>query len=467
MLFSGCRNLEVSFDNTYVIKNINVIDPIEGLQENKTLVIEANKIIGIYDTMEFKLSENHKVYDASGKYLIPGLWDSHIHYAYDSDFTDHMSNLFLAHGVTSVRDTGGEIELLKSIKDKALEDPKNSPRIMIAGPLIDGKFNVYDGKSSKFPPLSIQATNTQHLVEQVNYLIEQDVDFLKAYEMLTPMQFEALAVIAKENGLKLTGHVPLSMDVTTASDLGLNSMEHFRNLELSTASNSEDLLAERTSLLRNKSNLIGSSLRRALHKKQRMKAIYNMDTIKLKAVVAVLKKNDTWQIPTLALYQNFARRHYQSASYIERFELVPEIIENKWRKNIEGSSTGPNKEMEGLTDWSSSIMEYMHKEGIQFMAGTDTPIGYLIPGLSLHQELVFMSNSKMTNLELLKTATYNPAKYFKLQNSLGRILEGHIADLIILDQNPLEEIKNTERIHAVIKDGNYMSRSHLDSLLKR
>ena len=121
MLFSGCRNLEVSFDNTYVIKNINVIDPIKGLQENKTLVIEANKIIGIYDTMEFKLSENHKVYDASGKYLIPGLWDSHIHYAYDSDFTDHMSNLFLAHGVTSVRDTGGEIELLKSIKDKALE----------------------------------------------------------------------------------------------------------------------------------------------------------------------------------------------------------------------------------------------------------------------------------------------------------------------------------------------------------
>lgn len=463
----GSRNVGVSFENAYVIKNINVVDPIQGLQENKTVVIGDNKIIGIYDASILDLSNNNLVYDASGKYLIPGLWDSHVHYAYDEDFTDHMSNLFLAHGITSVRDTGGEIKLLKGIKDEALKDPKNNPRIMIAGPLIDGKFNVYDGNSPKFPPLSIQTSNTQHLIEQVNALIEQDVDFLKAYEMLTPLQFETLANIAKENNLKLTGHVPLSMDVSTASDLGLNSMEHFRNLELSTALNFEELWVERKSLLKNKLNLIGSSLRRSIHQKQRMKAIYATDSTKLKAVVAVLKKNNTWQIPTLALYQNYARRNYQSPSYLEKFKVIPEVIETRWREKIKQSSTDPNIEMENYTDWSKSIMEYMHKEGIQFMAGTDTPIGYLIPGLSLHQELVFMSNSNLSNLELLKAATYNPAKYFNLQDSLGRILPGHIADLIILDQNPLEEIKNTEHIYAVIKDGNYMSRNHLDSLLQR
>jgi len=99
------------------------------------------------------------------------------------------------------------------------------------------------------------------------------------------------------------------------------------------------------------------------------------------------------------------------------------------------------------------------------MAGTDTPIGFLIPGLSLHQELEDLHNSGLSTLETIQAATINPAKYFNIQDSLGRIKSGFIADLLVLDRNPLEDISNTKSIFAIIKDGHYMNRAHLDSLL--
>ena len=98
------------------------------------------------------------------------------------------------------------------------------------------------------------------------------------------------------------------------------------------------------------------------------------------------------------------------------------------------------------------------------MAGTDTPIGFLVPGLSLHQEIEELTNSGLTNLDALKAATINPSKYFNLQDSLGRIKPNYIADLIILNQNPLIDIKNTRKISAVIKDGFFMNRKYLDSI---
>ena len=107
----------------------------------------------------------------------------------------------------------------------------------------------------------------------------------------------------------------------------------------------------------------------------------------------------------------------------------------------------------------------MNKKGIKFMAGTDTPIFFQTPGYSLHSELGVLVESGLTPMEAIESATYNPALYFNLQNELGLINEGYIADLLILTENPLEEISNTRKIKAVIKNGNYMNRKSLDSLL--
>ena len=462
----ACSNEGLFFEDAYVIENVGIIDPIDGLELNMSVVIKENKILDIFKIREMVLSPKNKVYKGTNKFIIPGLWDSHIHLAFEKDLATSMPNLFLYHGITSLRDTGGEFDFVNKFKQEAISNPKTKSRVKIAGPLIDGKFNVYDGSNIYFPKLSIQNIDNNQLERNVRLLIDKKVDFLKAYEMLSPAQFKMLSNLAKENNLKLTGHVPLSMSVIEASNLGLNSMEHLRNLELSMTKMSEKLFQERKNLLLNKSSIKGSELRSLIHSKQRMKSINDLDSIKINNVIDALIKNDVWQIPTLILYKNFANKTFKNPDYLQFLNLLPEERKEVWIKKINAIDNVINKDVVEYTVWSKKMVDFMHDRGISFMAGTDTPIGFLIPGLSLHQEIQELYESGLSELEAIQTATINPAKYFNLENSLGRIKSGFIADLIILDKNPLESISNTKSIHAVIKEGHLMNRSYLDSLMK-
>lgn len=462
----ACSNEGLFFEDAYVIENVGIIDPIDGLELNMSVVIKENKILDIFKTREIVLSPKNKVHKGTNKFIIPGLWDSHIHFAFEKDLATSMPNLFLYHGITSLRDTGGEFDFVNKFKQEAISNPKTKSRVKIAGPLIDGKFNVYDGSNVYFPKLSIQNIDNNQLERNVRLLIDKKVDFLKAYEMLSPAQFKILSNLAKENNLKLTGHVPLSMSVIEASNLGLNSMEHLRNLELSMTEMSEKLFQERKNLLLNKSSIKGSELRSLIHSKQRMKSINDLDSIKINNVIDALIKNDVWQIPTLILYKNFANKTFKNPDYLQFLNLLPEERKEEWIKKINAIDNVIKKDVVEYTVWSKKMVDFMHDRGISFMAGTDTPIGFLIPGLSLHQEIQELHESGLSELEAIQTATINPAKYFNLENSLGRIKSGFIADLIILDKNPLESISNTKSIHAVIKEGNLMNRSYLDSLMK-
>ena len=462
----ACSNEGLFFEDAYVIENVGIIDPIDGLELNMSVVIKENKILDIFKTREIVLSPTNKVHKGTNKFIIPGLWDSHIHFAFEKDLATSMPNLFLYHGITSLRDTGGEFDFVNKFKQEAISNPKTKSRVKIAGPLIDGKFNVYDGSNIYFPKLSIQNIDNDQLERNVRLLIDKKVDFLKAYEMLSPAQFKILSNLAKENNLKLTGHVPLSMSVIEASNLGLNSMEHLRNLELSMTEMSEKLFQERKNLLLNKSSIKGSELRSLIHSKQRMKSINDLDSIKINNVIDALIKNDVWQIPTLILYKNFANKTFKNPDYLQFLNLLPEERKEEWIKKINAIDNVISKDVVEYTVWSKKMVDFMHDRGISFMAGTDTPIGFLIPGLSLHQEIQELYESGLSELEAIQTATINPAKYFNLENSLGRIKSGFIADLIILDKNPLESISNTKSIHAVIKEGHLMNRSYLDSLMK-
>ena len=462
----ACSNEGLFFEDAYVIENVGIIDPIDGLELNMSVVIKENKILDIFKTREIVLSPKNKVHKGTNKFIIPGLWDSHIHFAFEKDLATSMPNLFLYHGITSLRDTGGEFDFVNKFKQEAISNPKTKSRVKIAGPLIDGKFNVYDGSNIYFPKLSIQNIDNNQLERNVRLLIDKKVDFLKAYEMLSPAQFKILSNLAKENNLKLTGHVPLSMSVIEASNLGLNSMEHLRNLELSMTEMSEKLFQERKNLLLNKSSIKGSELRSLIHSKQRMKSINDLDSIKINNVIDALIKNDVWQIPTLILYKNFANKTFKNPDYLQFLNLLPEERKEEWIKKINAIDNVISKDVVEYTVWSKKMVDFMHDRGISFMAVTDTPIGFLIPGLSLHQEIQELYESGLSELEAIQTATINPAKYLNLENSLGRIKSGFIADLIILDKNPLESISNTKSIHAVIKEGHLMNRSYLDSLMK-
>ena len=239
-MVTACQPSGEIFKDAICIENVSVVHPENGVIDNQTVIIQGEKIFKIFSSTAIKLSPENKIIDGTGKYLMPGLWDAHVHFAYMEELAPSMFDLFLGYGITSVRDTGGKIDFVKMWKDKALANPNDTPRVMIAGPLLDGMPNVYDGSTPQRPPLSVGLATVESAAEKVNELDSLGVDLLKAYEMLTPEQFVVIAKMAKEKGLKVTGHVPLSMGVISASNAGMSSMEHMRNLELACASNADE-----------------------------------------------------------------------------------------------------------------------------------------------------------------------------------------------------------------------------------
>lgn len=468
LMVTSCTTPNKYYVDALCIDNISVIDPELGLKQHQTVIIKEGKILRVFSSDEVNLSSKNRIIDGTDKFLIPGLWDAHVHFAYIEEIAPRMFDLFLAFGITSVRDTGGEIHFTSAWKKKSLNNPTSSPRVMIAGPLLDGIPNVYDGSDHEHPPLSVGLATISDVRDKVNELDSLGVDLLKAYEMLTPNQFKEIMKLAKEKGLNVTGHVPLSMDVISASNAGLNSMEHMRNLELSCANNSDELLVQRQEILALGKEDIGGILRSKIHKLQRPLAIANYDPKKAQKVLNVLAKNETWQIPTLALATGSTERPFASSEWQETFKYLPEGIELNWKKEIDELMTDtPTPFNKKYTEWLTNMVGQIHRTGIDIMAGTDCPIFYLTPGRSLHEELEVLVKAGLTPLEALQTATTNPAKYFNLENELGAIKETMWADLLILDENPLNDIRNTQKINAVIKHGHYMGRSDLDIMLKK
>lgn len=462
-LLLSCRS-EIYFEGAYCIKNVDVIDPLEGLKKGVNVVVKGNKILRIGKVGELKLSPKNVIIEGKDKYLIPGLWDSHVHFYFDQQLALHMPELFLSNGITSVRDTGGAFHYMDSIRQNALMHPKTHPRVKIAGPLIDGNFNVYDG--SVLPELSIRTRDVRESIAETEKLVAKGVDFLKAYEMLSPEQFEAIAAIAAREKLRLAGHVPLSMEITHAISLGLNSLEHIKNLELEAVKNSDSMLLARRDMLHNKSLLSGRQLRANIHRAQKQFAVDHIAPYTYQNILDTIKKYNSYQVPTLSIYKVPIYKIFREPFWRKSFELLPKTTRDQWEKSILGSNDKINQAQKAFSDWIQKTTGAMAKAEIPLMAGTDTPLGYLTPGFSLHYELELMVESGLTELQALTTATLQPAKYFRMEDSLGLVKKDYIADLILLNENPLEEIARTRDIYAVIKDGNFIDKARLDQLQK-
>lgn len=446
------------YHDAIAITNVSIIDAQNGLRDQQTIIVQDNIITKVQASSKVTLTGNSKVIDGTGKYLIPGLWDAHVHFAYIEELAPSMFDLFLMYGITSVRDTGGKIDFVKQWKQVADKDPKNAPRVKIAGPLLDGMPNVYDGSSPQRPQLSVGAATPEEARAIVQNLDDQGVDLIKAYEMLSPEQFKAVTKEAKNRGLKVTGHIPLSMDVISASDAGLNSMEHLRNIEMSCASNSEQLMEQRRVLLRDGRNDQGGILRSRIHNAQRNYAVRNQNEEKTQKVLAALKRNDTWQIPTMSIAIASTHRPFIDPEWQKDFQYLPAEVGANW---LEGANRVANSEISedrlAYTAWVNGMVDKINEAEIPIMAGTDTPIFFLTPGRSLHDELALLVSAGMSPMEVLESATILPAKYFGLEDKMGLIQEQMLADLILLNSNPLDDINNTLDIEMVLKDGNLIN----------
>ena len=463
MILTAVMGLVVACSETrepmdLAIENVTLVDAVNETREDKTVLVNDGMIVGIIDSgVEFLATDT---IDATGKYLIPGLWDFHVHFTYDPRFTDAMAGLFLYHGVTNVRDTGGLLEDILPVVEKLRAPEAVAPAIWFAGPLLDGGDVVYDGMN--LPGLGIANATPDQARANIAAIHESGASFLKIYEMVTPEVFEAIVDEAGQRGLPIDAHVPLSMRAREVASK-VQSLEHLRNYELDCVSDPEALRATRRAELANEAGEPGSALRARLHRLQRIPAILDEDDSECLASTEALKT--TISVPTLRLNSMRLNVPLLRDDFDAALALTPESVQTDWG-NAKAQMLSADQPIDTTFDeWSMRRTGELHAVGAPIAAGTDTPIGWSIPGYSLHTELEQFVEVGMTPKEALYTATVRPAVFFGLEAEMGQLAEGFLADAVLLDANPLDAISNVRSVNTVIHRGLVLERSALDQLI--
>ncbi len=450
-----------------MVQNVTIIDPVAGETENQDILIGNGTIAAIGEHDSIATFVPVDTLDGTGKFLIPALWDAHVHLTFDKEIGNAALPLFIANGVTRVRDTGGLLSEILLVQDVAKERGPKAPEIYFAGPLIDGIPRVYDGTPARFPNISDGASTPEDAERIVDELAAAGASLIKSYEMLQPNVFRALVARATERNLPVTSHIPLSMDAEAVIAAGVKGMEHLRNIGLACSNKSEVLLAERQAMLRGGTKEEGSALRSSIHAAQRPVAFGSQDPERCGTVIAALAEAQVFQTPTLALNTRGALRQFLEPRQRDPFQHLPTVVRDKWNTFADGAADTPiDPAYVAFAEWSLAMVKQLHEAGVPIMAGTDTPIGLLTPGFSLHLEMEMLVKAGLSPQEALASATLRPAEFFGLQDKMGTIEVGKSSELVLLTANPLTDIANTRTVDTVITRGTVLGRADLDALLE-
>jgi hypothetical protein len=459
LFFMGCSPKTTNDGEvTFVFEDVSVIDAINGFRAGQNVIVRGNRIIEVGPTGKIKKPSNSTTIDCRGKYLIPGLWDAHVHLTNSETLTPAMFLLFIVNGITYIRDTSGHLDLLLPLREEASLSEGMAPRVFITGPHIDGLQISWNS--------SVSAISPERARTIVDSLINAGVDQIKVYELIPPdIYFEVLSV-ARSRGFKVSAHVPLGMDVIEASNAGLGSIEHLNNLEMACSADFDSLLKARQQMIAAGSKKSGGELREEIYRAQRLHAVQTQDEERRNTVLKTLADNNTWQVPTLAIVTSAEYRIFARDDWRKTFRYLPEPNRSEWEKSAIRMTERPASEVElAHANWAYDIVPRFVEAGIGIMAGTDSPLALLTPGFSLHEELVLLVRAGLTPMQALEAATLRPAQFLGLEKQQGTIAKGMLADLVILDANPLEDIANTQRIRAVMRDGHLHTREALDKML--
>lgn len=448
-------------DGAILFKNVTVIDAVNGFRSDKSVLVRGNKIVEVARVDDIREPADAIVVNSEGKYLIPGLWDAHLHLTNTEALRPVMFPLLIVNGITYVRDTAATFDSILPLRDKAEEASQTegmAPRVFMAGPHIDGLRLSWGS--------SVSAVTIEQARFIVDCLINTGVDEVKIYDMISPeVALEVISYVT-EQGYNMTAHVPFRLDVVEASNAGLRNMEHMKNLELSCSSDWETLLQERKQMIEAGADKDPRELRNDIHQAQRLHAIQTQDEERCEVVLNTLAENNTWQTPTLTFVARAEHQLYAQDDFKETYRYLPESVRSDWEQRAMELEKRTPSEMElAYAHWAYDMIPRLAETGVGIMAGTDMPLFLLTPGFSLHKELTLLVYAGLTPMQALEAATLSPAKYFGLENQQGSISEGMLADLVILDANPLDDITNTQRIHAVMRDGHLHTREKLDEIL--
>lgn len=434
----GCTQSQEKFSPTAIlIANANIVDIRSGdILENRQVVIDSGKIRLISETIENPEAYADQI-DAEGKFLMPGLAEMHAHIPQPPTSQQRIEDvlfLYLSNGITTIRGMLGHPKHLE-LRESAKEGQLLSPRIFTSSPSLNGN----------------SVTSPEEAAEKVTAFEKEGYDFLKIHPGIQLDVFDQLVKTADSVGIAFAGHVPVDVGIRHALESQYASIDHVDGFL-------EGLVPESENVNPTKNGFFG----------------YNFtplaDTKKMDELVRMAKDNEVWIVPTQSLFTKwFAPTNADEMLALPEMRYMPEeILENWKRRKQESTGEGSGFDAEQWQKFDTirkQLIKKLSDNGHGMLLGSDAPQLFNVPGFSIHKEMRDMADAGMTNLEILKSGTLNPAIYFNMEDTFGEVKEGRDADLILVDDNPMEDLSALQQLSGVMLQGKWIPKSEIDSKL--
>lgn len=446
-----------------IIDDVRVVDVATGsILSDHTVAIADGAVTGVWAADQVPAEvrgivaggASATVIDGAGRYLMAGLWDAHVHFRGGEELraaNRELLRLYPAFGVTTVRDAGGDLtEAIFAWRDSIAAGDLTGPRILTSGPKLDGPRPSWDGSIALSDPAQVPAA--------LDSLQVLGVDYVKLYDgTMSPQVFLAAVREAEARGMTVTGHMPLGVDFLEAVQAGLDGTEHLYYLYKGTAANRDS---------------VGAAVRAGeLGFWDAFWAVLGRrDAEREVAVFAAMAESGTAVVPTLHIGDVLSTVEQVDHSADSMLELIPDEIEATYAgrvRSAERSSLETREANRRLRREMAALVAPLQAAGVTILAGSDAgPFNsYTYPGAALHAELEALVAAGLTPAEALRAATTAPATFMGLGDELGRVAPGYVADLILLDENPLSDIRATRSVSTVILRGDeVLDRRALEAL---
>ena len=435
------------------VTNANVLSPDgQTMLPNRTVIVDDGKIISV--STQGDVPANARVIDGQGKYLVPGLVDSHMHlHRSPNDLL-----LYVANGVTHIRDLGGFADSLKLREE--IEQGRIGPRMFVASPPINTKEFI-EGTIFEFLTFHKTVRNVEQAEEKIREFVDQGYDAIKTYHLDMP-SYRAVNKLAAELGIPTVGHFPLSLEL---SELKITQQREIAHLE------------EIVSVLIREFGSIYDKGSDEFFKHVKSRSDEIIDDILAKDItinsVLLYMENIHDQFSDIESKLKTVPLEYVNPALVEGTDLIPgyEIGWLPGSNQFEAKVEPSDEEYVKIdTYWRARekahhiLLKAMIKRDVKIVAGSDSGGFLVVPGFALHKELQSLNQGGMSTAQTLATATKNPAALMK--SDAGSIEAGKRADLLLLNSNPLVDIKNTQAINTVILNGRIFNRKSLDAMLE-
>ena len=421
-----------------VFRNVNVVSMKDDkILENQVVVATGGRITFVGSGNKVKFDKGAVVIDASGKYLLPGLAEMHAHVPPTDDVESikEVLQLFALNGITTIRGMLGHpkhLEVRKKIKSGEIK----GPRLYTTGP-------SFNGMSVRSPEEGAAMVRRQK---------EAGYDYLKLHPGLTGQKFDAIAAMAKEVGIPFAGHVSFGVGIWHAIESGYSSIDHLDGFV-------EGLVPGVKKIAEQEAGLFG------------MYVADHVDRSRIPELMRALKKHNVWVVPTQALAERWFNPDYSAEDFQNdpnRVYMKAEIVD-QWlssKKNLVSSPQYNEDELRNFIRLRRELILECEKTGVGLLLGCDAPQIFNVPGFSTHDELEYLVLAGLTPYQALRTGTVNVARYLGEKDS-GIIEEGAISNLLLVNGNPLADIRNTRKISGVLLGDHWMDEEHIKGGLKK